>query len=63
MASAPVVTHRILAAAVKSGPRLKEILKARRKGDSYAVTVNESPARALADASEITGLPRDNFEV
>jgi hypothetical protein len=25
--------------------------------------VNESPVRALADASEITGLPRDNFEV
>jgi hypothetical protein len=48
---------------IKSGPRLKEILKACRKGDSDAVTVNESPARALAGASEITGLPRDNFEV
>jgi hypothetical protein len=27
------------------------------------VTVNQSAVRALADASEITGLPRDNFEV
>jgi hypothetical protein len=26
------------------------------------VTVDQSPMAALADASEITGLPRDNFE-
>jgi hypothetical protein len=39
--------------------------KACRKGDveAKAVTVNQSAVRALADASEITGLPRDNFEV
>jgi hypothetical protein len=39
--------------------------KACRKGDAEAkaVTVNQSAVRALADASEITGLPRDNFEV
>jgi len=36
-----------------------------RKGDpeAKAVTVNQSAVRALADASEITGLPRGNFEV
>ena len=39
--------------------------KACRKDDpeSKPVTVNQSAVRALADASEITGLPRDNFEV
>jgi hypothetical protein len=39
--------------------------KACRKGDSEAkaVTVNQSPVAAIAPASEITGLPRDNFEV
>jgi hypothetical protein len=39
--------------------------KARRKGDreAKAVTVNQSPVMALAAASEITGLPRDNVEV
>ena len=39
--------------------------KACRKGDpgGKAVAVNQSPVAALADASEITGLPRDNFEV
>ncbi len=39
--------------------------KACRKGDreAKAVTINQSAVRALADASEITGLPRDNFEV
>ncbi len=39
--------------------------KACRKGDPAAkeVTVGQSAPRALADASEITGLPRDNFEV
>ena len=39
--------------------------KACRKGDSEAkaVAVNQSPVAALAAASEITGLPRDNFEV
>jgi hypothetical protein len=39
--------------------------KACRKGDPDAksVTVNQSPVAALAAASEITGLPRDNFEV
>jgi len=39
--------------------------KAWRKGDSEAkaVAVNQSAVAALAAASEITGLPRDNFEV
>jgi hypothetical protein len=39
--------------------------KACRKGDreAKAVAVNQSPLAALADASEITGLPRDHFEV
>jgi hypothetical protein len=39
--------------------------KACRKGDleAKAVAVNQSAARVLADASEITGLPRDSFEV
>ena len=39
--------------------------KACKKGDSEAkaVTVDPSPVAALANASEITGLPRDNFEV
>jgi hypothetical protein len=39
--------------------------KVRRKGDSEAkaVAVNHSPVAAIAAASEITGLPRDNFEV
>jgi len=40
-------------------------LQSLRKGDSEAkaVAVNQSPVAALAAASEITGLPRDNFEV
>ena len=40
-------------------------IKACRKGDAEAkaVTVNVSPIRAIADASEITGLPRNMFEV
>jgi hypothetical protein len=39
--------------------------KACRKGDreAKAVAVSYSPVAALAAASEITGLPRDNFEV
>jgi hypothetical protein len=31
--------------------------------EAKAVTVDQSPVAALANASEITGLPRDNFEV
>jgi hypothetical protein len=36
-----------------------------KKGDpeAKALTVDQSPVAALADASEITGLSRDNFEV
>jgi hypothetical protein len=30
---------------------------------AVAVTVGDSAVRVLADASEITGPPRDNFEV
>ena len=39
--------------------------KACKKGDTEAkaVTADQSLVAALADASEITGLPRDNFEV
>jgi hypothetical protein len=39
--------------------------KACRKGDATtkAITVGESAVRVLADASEITGSPRDNFEM
>jgi hypothetical protein len=46
-------------------PGLEYFFKACRKGDpeAKAVTVNPSVVRVLADASEITGLPRDNFEV
>ena len=47
------------------GPSFDYYYKACRKGDTTAkaVTVNQSAVRALADASETTGLPRDNFEV
>jgi hypothetical protein len=46
-------------------PGIEYYVKACRKGDheARAVTVNESAVRAIADASEITELPRDNFEV
>jgi hypothetical protein len=46
-------------------PDVDYFFKACRKGDptAKAVTVNQSAVRALADASEISGLPRDNFEV
>jgi hypothetical protein len=46
-------------------PGIEYYYKACRKGDreAKAVTVNQSPVAALANASEITGLPRDNFEV
>ena len=39
--------------------------KTSKKGDpeAKAITVDPSPVAALAKASEITGLPRDNFEV
>jgi len=46
-------------------PEVDYYYKAYRKGDgeAKAVAVNQSPVTALAAASEITGLPRDNFEV
>ena len=46
-------------------PSFEYYYKACRKGDreAKAVTVSTSSVRAIADASEITGLPRDNFEV
>ena len=39
--------------------------KACRKGDpeAKAVTVDQSPVASPANASEITGLPQDNFEL
>jgi hypothetical protein len=46
-------------------PGIGYYFKAYRKGDpkAKAVTVNESAVRAIADASQITGLPRDMFDV
>lgn len=46
-------------------PEFDYYYKACRKGDleAKAVAVSYSPVRALADASEITGLLRYNFEV
>jgi hypothetical protein len=46
-------------------PGFECFFKACRKGDATgnAVTVGDSAVRVLADASEITGLPRDSFEV
>jgi hypothetical protein len=46
-------------------PGFEYYYKACRKGDpeAKAVAVNESPVAAIANASETTGLPRDNFEV
>jgi hypothetical protein len=46
-------------------PGFEYYFKACRKGDpeAKAVAVGESPMGVLADASEITGLPRDKFEV
>jgi hypothetical protein len=46
-------------------PEFDYYYKACMKGDSEAnaVAVNQSPVAVLAAASEVTGLPRDNFEV
>ncbi len=46
-------------------PGFEYYFKICRKGDpeAKAVTVNESPMSGIADASEITGVPRDMFEV
>jgi hypothetical protein len=46
-------------------PGFEYYFKICRKGDpeTKAITVNESPMAGIADASEITGLPRDMFEV
>jgi hypothetical protein len=46
-------------------PEFDYYYKACRKGDSEAkaVAVNQSPVVVLVAASEVTGLPRDNFEV
>jgi hypothetical protein len=46
-------------------PEFDYYYKACRKGDleAKAVAVSQSAVGVLADASEITGLPRDNFEV
>jgi hypothetical protein len=46
-------------------PGFEYYFKACRKGDpeAKAVAIGENPMGVLADASEITGLPRDNFEV
>ncbi len=48
-----------------SSPVFDYYYKACRKGDPEAkpIAVSYSSAGVLADASEITGLPRDNFEV
>jgi len=46
-------------------PGFEYYYKACRKSDRQkkSVSVSTSTVRAIADASEITGLPRDNFEV
>lgn len=46
-------------------PEFNLLYKACRKGDrdAKAVAVGWSIPRVIADASEITGLPRDEFEV
>ncbi len=46
-------------------PEFNLLYKASRKGDrdAKAITVGWSIPRVIADASEITGLPRDEFEV
>lgn len=46
-------------------PGFEYYFKVVRKGDpeAKAVRVNESQMAGIADASEITGLPRDMFEV
>jgi hypothetical protein len=46
-------------------PEFDYYYKAGRKGDreTTAVAVDRSPVAALTAASEITGLPRDHFEV
>jgi hypothetical protein len=46
-------------------PEFNYYYKACRKGDlkAKAVAVSQSAVRVLADASEVTGLPRDNFDV
>jgi hypothetical protein len=46
-------------------PGIEYYFKACRKGDpeAKAITVNESAVRAIADASDITGLLRDMFDV
>jgi hypothetical protein len=46
-------------------PDFEYYFKACRKGDpeAKAITVHESAVRATADASEITGLPHDMFDV
>ena len=46
-------------------PEFDYYYKACRKGDSEAkaIAVNQSPVAVLAAASDITGLPRNNFQV
>jgi hypothetical protein len=46
-------------------PGLEHYFKICRKGDpeANAITEDESPVAGIADASEITGLRRNNFEM
>jgi hypothetical protein len=46
-------------------PAFEDYYKACLKDDreAKAVAVSTSAVRAIADASEVTGLPRDSFEV
>jgi hypothetical protein len=50
--------------AFNPSPEFDYYYKSCRKGDpeAKAVAVSYSPVGVLADASEVTGLPRDNFE-
>ena len=55
----------LVAASLYPESGIEYYFKTCKKGDpeAKAVTVDPTPVVALAKASEITGLPRDNFEV
>ena len=55
----------LVAASLYPESGIEYYFKTCKKGDpeAKAVTVDPTPVAALAKASEITGLPRDNFEV
>jgi hypothetical protein len=60
-----VKDRRLVAASLYPESGIEYYFKTCKKGDpeAKAVTVDPTPVAALAKVSEITGLPRDNFEV